>query len=226
MTKRQRGRKGQGKQGGQRNGSGSRPTVDLSGMLQRLGLPVPRLPFLLGSNRDLTVSNSVYPRMVKLDFPIIPQFLTIATGAMAQVISVSINLIEQVGGLQGLFAEYSIVGVIFELRCNASATPQGIYLAYLDEKGSVTPTATTALEAPHIEGLVSDTESPSSHRIMWKVADFLDMDWTSMASSSEIPVWLKLFTSTAATGTSASTGAQIIVTGSLALCLRGYVGQN
>lgn len=218
--------KGKGKQGGQRNGAGSRPTVDLTGMLNRLGLPVPRLPFLLGSNRDLVAAHSIYPRMVKLDFPIIPQFLTIATGAMAQVISVSINLIEQVGGLQGLFAEYSIVGIVFELRCNASATPQGIYLAYIDEKGSSTPSATTALEAPHIEGLVSNTESPSSHRIFWKVADFLDMDWTSMASSAEIPVWLKLFASTAATGTSASTGAQIIVTGSVALCLRGYVGQN
>jgi len=214
-----RGRKSQ-------SNKGARPTVDLSGMLNRMGLPVPRLPFLIGNNTNLKPGLSVYPRMVKLDFPLIPQFAPIATGQLALSIAVSINLINQVGGLQALFAEYAIVGVVFELRCNAATTPQGIYLAYVDEKSGTTPTAALALDSPHIEGLVSNTESPSSHKIMWKAADYLDMDWTTLASSTDIPIWLKLFCSTSATGTSASTAGQIIVTGSLALCLRGYVGQN
>jgi hypothetical protein len=208
------------------NKSSSRPVVDLSGMLSRMGLPVPRLPFLIGSAKNLSAGNSVYPRMVKLDFPITPQFLTVATGALASVISVSINLIAQVTGLQGLFGEYAIVGARFEFRVNASATPQGLYLAYVDEKGSTAPTATTCLETPHIEGSISNTESPSMHQISWKAADYLDMDWTAMSSSSDIPIYLKTFCSTSATGTSASTGAQIMITGALALCLRGYIGQD
>jgi len=218
--------KGSKRRGKKSKSNNQRPVLDLSGSLARMGLPVPRLPFLIGSNRNLNASQSIYPRMVKLDFPIVPQFLTIASGAVAQVVSVSINLIQQVTGLQALFAEYSIVGATFEIRCNATSTPQGLYIVYIDEKGSSTPTAATALDAPRIEGLVSNTESPTLHVIKWKVADLLDMDWTTMSSSAEIPIWIKVFSSTSATGTSASTGGQVIITGAIALCLRGYVGQN
>jgi len=202
------------------------PSSTVQSALSNMGLPTPRLPRSLGSNRNLSSSNSVYPRKVNLDFPILPQFLTIATGALANSLPININLIEQVVGLQGLFAEYCIVGARFEFRCNASATPQGLYFAYVDEESSTTPTAAAATSAPHIEGTVSNTESPSSHMVLWKVANFIELSWTSMSVSTDIPIWLKTFASVSGTGTSASTGAQIMITGAIALCLRGYIGQD
>jgi hypothetical protein len=204
---------------------GQRQTLDVSGFLNKMGLPVPRLPFLIGSDKNLSAGKSVYPKMVKLDFPIIPQFLTLATGALAQSIALNLTLINLGTPLASVFAEYAIIGAKLELRVNATATPQGIYLAFIDEKSGGAPTAAVALDAPHIEGAISNTESPSAHMISWKAADFLDLDWTSL-TVSETPAWLKVFASTSATGTSASTGAQIMITGALALCLRGYVGQN
>lgn len=212
-------RKGKGKK---QQKSGNRPVVDVSGMLARIGLPVPRLPFLIGSSRNLSANLTVYPRMVKLDFPIIPQFISVAAGAASSVISININLVEQVTALQALFGEYALVGAIFEVRVTAVTTPQGIYIMYIDEKGAGAPTAAIALDSPHIDGLLTNTENPSLHKISWKAADFLDLDWTVMSSSSDTPIYLKTWASTAATGTAAGTAAQIMVTGALAFCFRGY----
>jgi hypothetical protein len=211
------------KKSSKRPGAASRPTLDVSGFLQKMGLPVPRLPFMIGSDADLNATNAVYPKMVKLDFPIIPQILTLSSGGLVSVININVNLIEEITSIQGLFAEYAIVGARFEYRVNATGTPQGLYLAYVSEKDSAVPTGAQALNSPHIEGLVNNTESPSCHRIAWKAADYLDMDWTTTASSSDTPIYLKTFASTSTTGTSASTSAQILITGALALCFRGYV---
>jgi hypothetical protein len=209
--------------GKRKNNGGQRPTLDVSGFLQKMGLPIPRLPFMIGSSKDLNATTSVYPKMVKLDFPIIPQILTLSTGGLVSVLNININLIEEITSIQGLFAEYAIVGARFEYRVNAASTPQGLYLAYISEKDGAVPTGAQALNSPHIEGLVNNTESPSLHRITWMAADYLDMDWTTTASSTDTPIYLKTFASTSTTGTSASTSAQILITGALALCFRGYV---
>jgi hypothetical protein len=209
-----------------KSGNQNRPVLDVSGAMSRMGLPIPRLPFLIGSAQNLSADQSVYPKLVSLDFPIIPQFVTIATGACANSQAVDANaLTELATDFYALFQEYCVVGVTIELRCNATATPQGLYLAYIDEKSSTAPLASEALSRPHVEGSVSNTESPSKHILSWKARDYLDLQWSSTASASgspAIPCYFKIFASTSATGTSASTGAQIMVTGAISLCFRGY----
>lgn len=210
-----------------RKPSSGRPTLDVSGFLQRMGLPIPRLPVLIGSATSLSSRNAVYPRLVKFDIPIDPVFVTLAAGNLASVINIQITtLCSNWASFQNLFSEYSVVGARFELRVNEVTNPQGLFLAYIDEKNSAAPTAAIALSSPHLEGLISQTESPSRHMISWKAADVLDIDWTPTSSGADVPAYLKLFSNTASTGTSATTVGQIAVTGALALCFRGFASPS
>jgi hypothetical protein len=215
-----------GKRSKNRGKKAQRQVVDVTGMLRGVGIPMPRLPFLIGSATNLSADQSVYPKMVRLDFPIIPQFQSIAAGNLSAAIAVDANVLcELATDFYALFQEYCLVGATFELRINPVAVPSGLYLAYIDEKSSSGPTAAEALSRPHVEGLVLSTESPSKHVLSWKARDYLDLQWSATATagaSPAVPCYLKIFTNTASTGTSATTTGQICITGAISLCFRGF----
>jgi hypothetical protein len=181
------------------------------------------LPFLIGAAGDLGAGKSVYPR-VDLSIPIVPLFAGIVAGALSTVLSVQATgtLIQNWASFSALFGEFCLVGFTFELRLNNVATPAGLVMVYLDEKSSAAPTIAAAAAAPHLDILVSNTESPSKHLISWKARDLLDLQWTS-TGTTEQPVWLKLFAATASTGTAAGTTGTVQITGALQLCFRGYI---
>jgi hypothetical protein len=221
-SSRSRGNQKSGKPKGSRPG---RPTLDVSGFMSRMGLPIPRLPFLIGSDGNLSPVAAVYPRMVKLDFPIIIQTASVVAGGVSLALQCNVNnLIENFSTRVGsLFGEYAIVGLRIEVRVNNVAVPSGLYLAYFNEKGTGAPTIVEALNTPHVEGLLSNTESPSKHLLEWKASDYLDLDWQDNAASTYTPVTFKIFASSA-TGTQATTTGTLSISGAVALCLRAYSG--
>jgi hypothetical protein len=200
----------------------ARRVIEVSKFLQDLGLPVPRLPFLVGSAGNLGPRASVYPRC-SFSIPIEPQSAVIATGALATSIPLLVStLIGQFsGGFANVFDEYCLVGARIELRMNDVSNPQGLCIVYYDESSSATPTGGTSVAFPHLELLVSDTESPSKHVIDWKPMAYNDMNWTSTGSPAAT-VWLKLFASTSVTYTGATTGGQVMITGALQVAFRGF----
>jgi hypothetical protein len=203
------------------SGGNQRQVLDVSGFMNRMGLPVPRLPFLIGSATNLPDQLSVYPSNVKLDFPITPQFFNITSGALSTYLAISTNLCTLAADFIALFNEYSVVGAKFEMRINNAINQAGLILVYIDEKSLSAPVAAEAVARPHLELVVSNTESPSRHTIEWKARDYLDLQWTA-TNVATTPAYLKLFASTAATGTSGTTAAQVCVTGAISMCFRGY----
>jgi hypothetical protein len=218
-----------GKKSKKRNGGASKSPMlsfDAGAIGRFIGLPVGRIPVSIGSNRNLSAVNAVYPRMVKLDSPIIPQFASMVAGGTTLNLACTVaNLVENFASRFGsLFGEYCLVGLRFEIRVNSVVNPAGIYLAWFNEKGTAAPGATEALNTPHIEGIVSNTESPSSHVISWRATDYLDLDWSDNSATTVTPVSFKLYSNTAATGTTATTTAQFIITGAASMCFRAYDG--
>jgi hypothetical protein len=211
------------KRGKKKKSSGGRPTIEVSGMLSRMGLPIPRLPFLIGSATNLGAGKSVYPRS-DYSIPIIPQILGIVAGGLTTNLSVQASsaLIQNWAAFVALFGEFCLVGFTFELRMNNVVNPAGLVVVYVDEKSAAAPTAAVAFIAPHLEIVVSNTESPSRHMISWRAKDLADLNWVS-TSSVEQPVWLKLFAASAFTGTLATTTGSVMLTGALQVCFRGFV---
>lgn len=166
---------------------------------------------------------SVYPN-VSMSVPLIPQFLGIVAGGLTTNLALTLGatLIENWTGFVGLFGECCLVGVKLELRITGVATPSGVVICYFDEKSAAAPTAAIALAAPHLDLLVSNTESPSRHVHSWLPQDYLDLEWSSTAAPAT-PVYWKAFAATASTGTAAGTAGQVVVTGALQVAFRNYV---
>lgn len=216
-------RKNQGKKKKGQNPSGGK-MVNISGPGGfRLDFPIPRLPRWLGTP-NLRANNSVYPR-VDLDVPIAVDGVAIVSGALAQVISVDTTLINSwATRFQSLFQEFAIVGARFEIRITTVTSGQGMILAYIDENSATAPTSTQALARPHAEIPVTSTtidSAGSMHVVEWRAHSYADLTWDPV-SATGIVAYLKLFASVAFTGTSASTAAQITVTGAYAVSFRGY----
>jgi hypothetical protein len=164
----------------------------------------------------------VYPSRMSFSVPIVPQFVSVASGALASVIDIEPSPIcQNWSAFADLFAEFCTVGATFEIRIVSTTNPAGLVLAYIDEKSSSAPTAAVALSTPRLDIMLSSTESPSLHKISWQARDYLDLEWTE-TGTAEIPAYLKLFAASATTGTAANTTANIIITGSLAVDVRGY----
>jgi len=212
--------RGKKKSGGRKNAQ--RPVVDVSGFFNRVGLPVPRLPFLIGSSTSLKSGLTIYPKMVKLDFPIEPQAITMAAGATASVTAINSGLAELAANFLALFTEYCLVGFRFELRTNAVVNPAGCTLFYIDETGAGAPTFAEASARPHLEVMHSATESPTRHMIEWKSRAIQDLEWSASSAAVFTPVWLKAFSAVATTFTVAGSTSTIVVTGALSFCFRGY----
>ena len=89
-------------------------------------------------------------------------------------------------------------------RCRAvTVGASGLTKFYLDENDSTVPTATSA--AAHLGTLAPNAaENPKSDfMISWRAEDVTDAVWYSCASSaSYVPLSLKLYTSSAAYGSS------------------------
>jgi hypothetical protein len=183
--------------------------------------PAGRLPITLGSDRALSAVQSVYPR-VRLDVPIIIQKLGIAAGATTTSTVIDKTMIQDwATRFQTLFDEYCLVGADIEIRLSNFVSAQGVILFYLEEKSSAAATLASAMASPHLDVLVSATESPSRYRIKWVAQDLTDLAWSD-TSTTVTPVYLKQFASNAGTGTGAATTFDVIISGTLAFEFRGY----
>jgi hypothetical protein len=174
----------------------------------------------------ISANQAVYPRKLTLDFPIEILAFALSAGALSISQAVDANaLLSQATNFYALFTEYCLVGLRLEFRVGATITAaQGLYLAYIDEKNSAAPTLLQAQSRPHIEGLISPSESPSCKFLQWKAQDYADLTWNSCANAGAspfIPCYFKIFASPAGTATSATTVASIIVTGTVRLQFRG-----
>lgn len=189
----------------------------------RLDFPFPRLPRWIGTP-NLSASNVVYPR-VNLDIPIAVQSASVTAGAMATVLNIDTSAIANWSTRFGaLFKEFAIVGARFEVRITSATTPQGMILAYVDEGASGAPTA-SALDYAHAEIPITSTSIDSTgslHRVEWTAHSFADLTW-DLSNTSGVVGYLKLYASTGSTGTAAGTTANVLITGSYAVCFRGYV---
>jgi len=183
--------------------------------------PQPRLPRILGSDRDLPSTNSVYPH-IRLDVPMHQKIVNIVAGACAGVVPLDLTSINNWSRFQNLFREYAIVGARLEVRLNNVSTTAGIVTAFIDEQTSTPPTNQDALNRPRLDMLCGPLFVPRAYRLSWMPRDILDLDYTNVATTFT-PAWLKVFTNVADLNTNAATTGQVIVTGTLALEFRGYL---
>jgi hypothetical protein len=190
---------------------------------ERADLPIGRVPRPLGAMQRLSPNNTVYPRMLRLDFPLVP----ITTSTVVGAISFVTNLvpapatIANWANIAAVFDEVALVGVRLECRIDVTANPAGIVWAYIDEKLAAAPTLGNSQNKPRLDMYVSTNESPNRYSLTWKSRDFLDLQWIA-ASAPAIVAYFKMFASNAGTGTNAAGTFNVAVTGSIALCLRGY----
>jgi hypothetical protein len=120
-----------------------------------------------------------------------------------------------------LFDEVCIVGAKFEVRVVVTANPAGILVGAIDEKDGTGPTFAQLQGKPHIEILLNQNID-KKYSVSWKAQDYLDLQFQASAVALNPPAWFKLVASNASTGTNAAGTFQMTVTGSLALCFRGY----
>jgi hypothetical protein len=209
-----------GKKRGKKNSTG-RQVLDVSGFLTRLGVPVPRLPFLIGSANNLPFKQSVYPT-ISVSVALGLSKVSIVAGALATAINIDETLIPSFNTrFASTFRECAILGARIELRMTNVANPTGLVIVFLNEKTSASPVASEAQDAPHLDMLVSSTESPTRHLLDWKARDLLDLEWSAIASVAT-PVTLKLFASVATTLTAAGTTADILISGAMQIGFRGW----
>jgi hypothetical protein len=200
---------------------GGRRIVDVSGMLQSFGVPVPRLPFLIGSATDLPAGKSVYPSW-SVSIPLGLSKISLVAGACATAINIDETLVPSfTTRFTSTFREAAIVGARLEIRVTNVVNPAGLAFVFLNEKTSASPVASEAQDAPHLDVLISNNESPSRHMLEWKAKDLLDLQWSAIASVAT-PVTLKVFAAVATTLTTATTTADILVSGAIQFAFRGW----
>jgi hypothetical protein len=199
----------------------NREVVDVSGMLQKLGIPIPRLPFLIGSDTRLPSRLSVYPTW-DVSLPLGLSKVSLVAGACATAINIDETLIPSFNTrFASTFRECAIVGARIELRLANVVNGTGLIFAFLNEKQSASPVSSEAQDAPHLDMLVSATESPSKYNLDWKARDLLDIGWSPIASVAT-PVTLKLYASVATTLTGSTTTADILISGAMQIAFRGW----
>ena len=189
----------------------------------RLSVPRSCLPFLVGSDKNLSAGLSVYPVIHGLSVPIKPFKFQMTAGAVAQQLAISTTMLQDFATRLGAtFDEYCITGASFEVRyMSTGGNQQGLVYAYLDEKDSTTPTAANAQNSPRLDITCANEALPIRHRIDWLPADYVDLDWTSTASLTT-PCYVKVFASVADTLTSSDLAGFIYFTGALTIDVRGW----
>lgn len=128
--------------------------------------------------------------------------------------------------LAAVFDEYCITGALFEIRVVHRAGPaQGLVYVYMDEKDFGAPSASEANCVPRLEALIHNAAMPVLHHVSWKASDVADLEWRSTTTAATYaPAALKLFATSADTGTSATTDCVVYVTGALNIDVRGWRG--
>jgi hypothetical protein len=171
----------------------------------------------------LNPNTTVYPKMIKLDFPLIPISSATAAGAYSIVINIiaAASMIANYANLAAVFDEVCIVGARFELRLDVTANPAGSVWAYVDEKVAAAPTLANSQNKARLDMAAFGNESPNRYTLLWKARDYTDLIWEPTGSATA-SAYLKIFASNAGTGTNAAGGINLLVTGSVALCFRGY----
>lgn len=188
-----------------------------------LNFPIPRLPRLLGAGNSLASSNTVYPR-VDLDLPIFIQNVGVTSGACASVIAIDPNVLvpSWSSRVQNLFREYCVVGARFEFSLTSTTNAQGCLISFMDETLATVPNA-GSVYTPHLEiPLPTYPDANIVQILSYKPSgSYTDLAWAP-CSSTAVKQWLKLYASPAYTATGATTGAIVMVRGTLALAFRGY----
>jgi hypothetical protein len=201
--------------------SAGRPVVDISGMLQRLGIPVPRLPFLIGSATSLPANKAVYPTW-SVSIPLGLTKVSLVAGACATAVNIDETLVPSFNTrFASTFREACILGARLEIRVTNVVNPAGLAFVFLNEKTFASPVSSEAQDAPHIDVLISANESPSRHMIDWLARDLLDIGWSPIATVAT-PVAVKVFASVATTLTTATTTADVLISGAIQMCFRGW----
>jgi len=186
-----------------------------------MGIPVPRLPFLVGSALDLPAKQSIYPT-VSWSIPIGLQKVSLVAGAAASAINIDETIVPSFNTrFASTFREASICGARLEVRVTNVVNPAGVAFVFLNEKTLASPVSSEAQDTPHLDILISQTESPSRHLIDWKSQDLLDMEWSPIASVGT-PVAIKVFASVATTLTTVTTTCDIIISGAIQIAFRGF----
>lgn len=186
-----------------------------------VSLPQPRIPKDIGSGSGLSFNNAIYPRLIKLDVALAPVIISVTAGAVAQVINLQIAASPMLGTLLTIFNEYCIVGARWKIRQITTATPQGCVWVSLDEKISTTPTFALLENKAKDEIFLTTATDIDKHIVKWKALDYVDLAWYAYNVQS-YPVYLKVFASNAGTLTNVATAATLLITGSMAVCFRGY----
>jgi hypothetical protein len=205
-----------------RGANTGRPVLNVSGTLQSWGIPVPKLPFLIGSATNLTPKQSIYPS-VSFSIPITPQKVSLVAGAAASAINIDETLIPNFSTrFAGTFREAAVVGCRLEARVTNVVNPAGIAVIFFNEKVFASPTDAEQKDTPHVEVMISATESPSRHMLDWLPQDYLDLQWSNI-SSLGTPVAVKVYASVAGTYTTNTTTADVILTGAMQFAFRGWI---
>jgi len=161
---------------------------------------------------------------VDLDFPIIIQNVSVVTGGCATVIAIdpSVLVPNWSSRIANLFREYCVAGIRLEHSLTTVSSPQGLLVVFVDETLATAPNA-GSLFVPHMEiPIVSLPADASTQMLSYKPSgSYTDLQWTPVSSPAALQ-WVKYYAATASTGTSASTGATVVVRGTIALCFRGY----
>jgi hypothetical protein len=179
------------------------------------------LPITLGSDKALGVNQTVYPPLIKLDVPMNLNQFAVSAGNMAQTANLDISQIQNWSTrFAALFDEYAVVGFKGELRVNSCTTPSGFISVAIDEKSSATPTV-AILNSARLDIACTTTEYPNKYHINWVARDYTDLVWTDVGTTLT-PAYIKFWAQPASTGTQTSTAATLLLSGTLALCLRGY----
>lgn len=201
--------------------SSKRTSRARSGRRRQTFLPSGRTPRNIGALSSLSSNNSVYPRMIKLDFLIPITSLAVATGSLATALAINPTVFNTpaITNALALFDEYCVVGATFEIRVICTANPSGVIYAIIDEKQGAAPVYATVESKPHVELLIQN-DIDKKYVIKWKAADYLDLQWSATTATTS-NAYLKIYAG-AATGTTGATSAQVTITGALSLCFRGY----
>lgn len=187
----------------------------------RAEFPQPRLPRLLGAARSLNDSLSVYPH-IKLDFPLRQQKASIAAGNVAQNVSIDVTaLLTNWTHIATVFREYAVVGLKLEIRMANVVNGAGVVAVYLDESSATAPSAAEAMRRARLDVLINQQTVPGSYMLSWTPRDLLDLDYTA-SGTAFVPIYLKVYTDTVNFNAGSTTTGDVIITGAVALDLRGY----
>lgn len=188
----------------------------------KLRFPIPRLPAWLGAGNRLSADATVYPRL-DLDMPTVIFQDAVVAGNVAAVhaLDPSTQIANWVSRFSNTFREYAVVGARFEISLVAATNASGLVVGFIDETLATAPNA-GSLFTPHVEIPLCASPVPGEYvTVAYKPKGYNDLNWTPTVSPVAF-AWLKLYASPTQTLTGATTTANLVTRGTLAVAFRGY----